>query len=186
MKRAFFLLVLVSQIALVACNQTSIEDDSYEDRAHFRIETERATYYFDKAGGGLSRVIDKDGTDWVHYNGDPKAPAPEGAAGGFRGIPNMVYKFDDGGAGHPGFDQCISEKVDDQTIHTRSKSGKWEWTWKFYRDHAQLTVDKVDPDRTYWFLYEGPVAGSATLAYVIFHRKVAKTQRSAKIFLHFP
>lgn len=153
-------LIVLSHVLLVGCNKTTIEEASYENRPHFKIETRAATYYYDNAGGGLSRVIDKDGTDWVHYNGDPKAVVPSGASGGYRGIPNMVFRGDDGGAGHPGFDQCISEKIDNQTIHTRSKSGKWAWTWKFFDDHAQLTVDKVDPDRTFWFLYEGPVAGS--------------------------
>lgn len=160
MKRLVLLLMMVSQILLVGCNNASIVENTYENRPHFKIQTPSATYFYDKAGGGLSRVIDKDGTDWVHYNGDPKAAGAAGAAGGFRGIPNMVYRFEDGGAGHPGFDQCVSEKIDDQTIRTRSKSGKWEWTWRFFNDHAQLTVDKADPDRTYWFLYEGPVAGS--------------------------
>lgn len=160
MKQQILLLTVALNVFLVGCNRTSIEEDTYEKRPHFRIETKKATYFYDKAGGGLSRVIDKDGIDWVYYNGDPKAVVPSGASGGYRGIPNMVYRFDDGGAGHPGFDQCVSEKVDDQTIHTRSKSGKWEWTWKFYDDHAKLTIDKADPVRTYWFLYEGPVAGS--------------------------
>lgn len=160
MNKLIYLAIGVSSSCLVACSSISISDETYEGRAHYKIETKTATYFYDKAGGGLSRVIDQDGIDWVHYNGDPKAVVPSGASGGYRGIPNMVFRFDDGGAGHPGFDQCISEKVDHQTIHTRSKSGKWEWTWKFFEDHAALTIDKADPDRTYWFLYEGPVAGS--------------------------
>ena len=160
MKKVFLLLVAVANVLLMACSSVSIDDDMYENRPHFKIKTRNATYFYDKAGGGLSRVIDSDGVDWVNYNGDPKAVAPSGASGGFRGIPNMVFRFEDGGAGHPGFDQCISERLDDETIRTRSKSGKWEWTWKFFDDHAKLTVDKVDASRTYWFLYEGPVAGS--------------------------
>lgn len=145
---------------MLSCDKITIEDDTYENRAHFRIETKTATYWFDKAGGGLSRVIDTDGIDWVHYNGDPNAKVPSGASGGYRGIPNIVFRGDDGGAGHPGFDQCISEKVDDRTIRSTSKSGKWQWSWTFFDDHAQLTVEKADPDRGYWFLYEGPVGGS--------------------------
>lgn len=160
MKLLTGLLIILSAMFLGACSSITISDDTYESRPHFKIETKTATYFYDKAGGGLARVFDKDGIDWVHYNGDPNATAPAGASGGFRGIPNMVYKLDDGGAGHPGFDQCISEKVDDRTIRTRSKSGKWQWTWKFSDDHATMTVDRADPDRTYWFLYEGPVAGS--------------------------
>lgn len=160
MKMLTFFFAAFLAIVFLGCNSISIREDTYENRPHFKIETSTATYYYDRAGGGFSRVIDKDGTDWIHYNGDPKAVVPSGASGGYRGIPNMVYKFDDGGAGHPGFDQCISEKVDERTIHTKSKSGKWEWTWKFFDGHATLTMDKVDTTRTFWFLYEGPVAGS--------------------------
>src|SRR5688500_11881578 len=123
MKLLTGLLIALSGISFIACSSIAISDDTYESRPHFKIETKTATYFYDKAGGGLSRVFDKDGIDWVYYNGDPKATSPTGASGGFRGIPNMVYKLDDGGAGHPGFDQCISEKVDDRTIRTRSKSG---------------------------------------------------------------
>ncbi len=138
----------------------SIVTETYQDRPHFKIETKSATYYYDKEGGGFSSVIDINGIDWVNYNGDPNAKAPSGASGGFRGIPNLVFRLEDGGAGHPGFDKCISEIVDDHTIRTYSKSGKWEWHWKFFDDYARLTIDKADPDRAYWFLYEGPVAGS--------------------------
>jgi len=151
---------IVPVMFIISCNRVSIEDDIYENRPHFKIKTRTVTYYFDKAGGGLSRVIDADGVDWVNYNGDPHAVVPSGASGGYRGIPNMVYRFEDGGAGHPGFDQCISEKADKNTIRTQSKSGKWQWAWTFFNDHARLTIEKADPDRTYWFLYEGVAAGS--------------------------
>jgi hypothetical protein len=161
--KSITLLAFLQVIFMISCSPSNgivIKDDIYEGRAHFRIETKTATYLFDKAGGGLSRVMDADGIDWVHYNGDPHAKGASGAAGGFRGIPNMVFRGDDGGAGHPGFDQCISEKVDDRTIRSTSKSGKWQWSWTFFDDHARMTMEKVDRDRTYWFLYEGPVAGS--------------------------
>jgi hypothetical protein len=136
-----------------------MEEATYEGRPHFKIETKTATYYFDVAGGGLSRVLDLDGIDWVNYNGDPHAKVPSGASGGYRGIPNSVYRSDDGGSSHPGFDQCISEIINSNTITTRSKSGKWEWLWEFFDDHARFEVIKVDPDHPYWFLYEGVVGG---------------------------
>src|SRR5687768_13388095 len=129
MKKRNLLFTILSGIVLLSCQSIYIKDDIYENRSHFLIKTAKATYFFDKAGGGLSRVIDADGTDWVNYNGDPKAAVPSGASGGYRGIPNMVFRFEDGGAGHPGFDQCISVKVDNQTIRTKSKSGKWQWSW---------------------------------------------------------
>jgi len=144
--------------ALFSCNDISIEDATYQDRPHFKIETTTATYFFDKSGGGMSRIIDRDGVDWVQHRGGPH---DTGRAAGFaRGVPNLVYRSDDAGAGHAGFDQCISEQAGARTIRSRSKSGKWEWTWVFFDDHARFTIEKVDPDHAYWFLYEGPVAGS--------------------------
>ena len=160
MKKLTFVLVVISEMFMFSCNNISIEDESYEDRPHFKIETKTATYFFDKAGGGLSRAIDSDGIDWINYKGDSHAVVPSGASSCYRGIPNMVYRYEDGGAGHPGFDQCISEQADENTIRTQSKSGKWKWAWTFFDDHARLTIEKADPERTYWFLYEGPIAGS--------------------------
>ena len=160
MKKLNLLLILVGGLLFHSCNTISITDATYESRPHFKIETKAVTYFFDKAGGGLSRVIDADGIDWVNYNGDPHAVVPSGASGGYRGIPNMVFRMEDGGAGHPGFDQCISEKAGEHTIRTRTKSGKWQWAWSFYDSHARLTIEKADPDRAYWFLYEGAAAGS--------------------------
>ena len=162
MKNLFMPICILAGIFIISCNgnSISIEDDTYENRSHFRIETKSAIYLFDKAGGGISRAFDIDGIDWVHYKGDPHAPVPSGASGGYRGIPNMVFRGDDGGAGHPGFDQCISEKIDERTIRSKSKSGKWQWTWTFFDDHASMHIEKADLDRTFWFLYEGPVAGS--------------------------
>jgi hypothetical protein len=160
MRKLIFAIVVLPGMLLISCNDITIENESYEDRPHFKIETKTATYFFDKAGGGFSRAIDSDGIDWINYNGDPHAVVPSGASGGYRGIPNMVYRYEDGGAGHPGFDQCISMKAGENTIRTQSKSGKWQWAWTFFDDHARLTIEKADPDRTYWFLYEGAVAGS--------------------------
>jgi len=160
MRKMILISIILPGMLMLSCNRITIEDATWENRPHFRIETKTATYFFDKAGGGFSRVIDTDDVDWVNFNGDVTAEVPTGAAGSYRGIPNMVYRFDDGGAGHPGFDQCISEKEGENIIRTRSKRGKWQWSWTFYYDHASMTLEKTDPDRTFWFLYEGPVAGS--------------------------
>lgn len=160
MRKLICVIFVYPVVLLFSCNSISIGDDSYEERPHFKIETKTATYFFDKAGGGLSRMIDPDGNDWINFKVDPDAVVPSGASSCYRGIPNMVYRYEDGGAGHPGFDQCFSEIADENTIRTQSKSGKWQWAWTFFDDHARLTVEKADPDRTYWFLYEGPVAGN--------------------------
>ena len=89
MKKLTFVLVVISEMFMFSCNNISIEDESYEDRPHFKIETKTATYFFDKAGGGLSRAIDSDGIDWINYKGDSHAVVPSGASSCYRGIPNM-------------------------------------------------------------------------------------------------
>lgn len=146
--------------AAPATYAVEITEDIYEGKPHFVIKTKAATYFLDKSGGGLSRMIDKQGNDWISFKREPWDQYPASAASAFRGIPNIVFRSDDGGAGHPGHDQCYSFQVNENTILTISKSGKWQWRWIFYKRHATLTMEKVDPEHKYWFLYEGPIAGN--------------------------
>jgi hypothetical protein len=136
-----------------------ISEDIFAGVPHYVIRTKTATYYLDKEGGGLSRLIDRYGNDWISFKREPWNLYPESAASSYRGLPNLVFRSDDSGVGHPGHDKCYSFKVDDETILTISKSGLWQWRWKFYEKYATITVEKVDPDHKYWFLYEGPIAG---------------------------
>ncbi len=136
-----------------------IAEDVYAGVQHFIIKTKKATYYLDKEGGGLSRMIDVYGNDWINFKREPWDKYPESAASSYRGIPNLVFRSEDDGAGHPGYSKCYSFLVDENTILTISKSGKWQWRWKFYEDHATITMEKVDHEHKYWFLYEGPIAG---------------------------
>lgn len=138
-----------------------ITEAEYEGRAQFKIETAGAIWFYDRAGGGFSRLIDADGRDWISFHKTPLKESPAGAAAGFRGMPNLVFGKDnpEAGAGHPGFDQCESVVVGTDTIRTATKSGRWAWTWRFDAGRATLTVDKTDGDRPWWFLYEGPIAG---------------------------
>lgn len=153
------LLLLVAGSGL--CADVTIEQGEYEGRPQFVIRTARSTYFYDRAGGGFSRLIDVDGRDWVAFRKDPLSNFPQSAAAGYRGIANLVFGAGnpDAGAGHPGFDQCVSTIVGEHTISTRSKSGTWHWRWSFTEDHATLTILQADPVNPYWFLYEGPVGG---------------------------
>ena len=126
----------------------------------FKIETAAATYFYQKEAGGFSSILDNDSADWIDFKPAEEATYPASAANEYRGLPNMVYGGDDDGAGHPGFSQCESFLVNDSVIRTVSKSGKWEWEWTFFDDHAKLEVLKADADRGYWFLYEGIPGGS--------------------------
>ena len=138
-----------------------ISETTYQDRAHYLIHTSNADWYYDKTGGGFSRIVDHDGKDWIHFRKDPLQKYPASAAAGYRGLPNLVYGSEnpDAGAGHPGFDRCTSLKVGNQAIRTTSRSGKWAWSWYFHERSATMTMEKTDPEHSWWFLYEGTIAG---------------------------
>ncbi|MBM4025539.1 MAG: hypothetical protein FJ280_09040, partial [Planctomycetes bacterium] len=103
----------------------SITPADHEGRPQLKIATPRATWFYDEAGGGFSRLIDADGRDWISFSKDPLTKFPDGAAAGFRGLGNLVYGRDnpDAGAGHPGFDRCESAVVAPNAIRTVSRSG---------------------------------------------------------------
>lgn len=156
---ALFIVLLSSTSA---CFAMVIRQGEYEQRPHFIVETEQATYYFDRAGGGISRLIDGDGNDWVAFKKDPLESFPASAAAGYRGIPNALFGKNnpDAGGGHPGFDRCVSEIVSYNTIRSVTRSGQWAWSWTFTETTATMTMEKAAPDLPWWFLYEGPIAGS--------------------------
>ncbi len=139
-------------------DQLKVTKTDYEEKPHFVVHTQAATYYYDIEGGGFSRMIDSDGADWVSFKREPWGTYPDSAASAFRGLPNSVWQGDDDGAGHPGHEKCKSW-IEDNQIVTESLSGKWKWSWQFFDDHAVLDITKTDMDRTYWFLYEGTPGG---------------------------
>ncbi len=158
MKKHFTVAVLIIGL-LIPAYGVDITEDVYAGVPHFIIKTKKATYYLDKAGGGLSRMIDAYGNDWISFKRYPWDTYPESAAASFRGIPNLVFRSDDKGAGHPGYDKCYSFQTDESTILTISKNGLWQWRWHFTQHYATVTIEKTDPNNRYWFLYEGPIAG---------------------------
>lgn len=159
-ENCLFLLLIALIWGCSPSPQVSITEGAIsEGQECFRIETPSATYLYQKEAGGFSNILDSDGTDWVQFHKSEEAAYPASAAADYRGLPNMVFKSDDGGAGHPGFDKMSSELVATNQIRSVSKSGKWQWTWTFYPDFAEISVEKIDTTHAYWFLYEGPVAG---------------------------
>jgi hypothetical protein len=154
------ILFLAGQLSCGTGRFPVIEEGEYEGRPQFIVQTENATWYFDRQGGGFSRLIDSDGNDWIAFSKNPLNSFPESAAAGYRGIPNAVFMGPDKGAGHPGFDQCRSEIDGVNTIRSETLSGRWAWRWDFSNDSARFTMERADPEQKWWFLYEGPVAGS--------------------------
>ncbi len=119
-----------------------IKDSIYEGVPHFIVQTRTATYYFDKAGGGISRMIGRYDNDWITFKKESWDKVPESSA--FRSIPNAEFHGDDGGCGHPDFNQCISTLEMPNIIRSWSKSGKWEWRWIFNEDYACWGLLKTD------------------------------------------
>ena len=158
-KAGLFVVVLIPLMVISSPRQISISDEEYEGRPHFKIEASGYTAFYDIKGGGFSRLIDPGGVDWIAFKMEPWDTSPASAASAFRGLPNLVFREEDGGCGHPGFDKCASSIVSRNKIKSTSLSGKWEWEWIFYENYAELAILKTDTTRTYWFLYEGPVGG---------------------------
>jgi len=153
-------LVAILVFCFFPLKPVEISEGTYECVPHYVIRTKTAIWWYDRQGGGFSRIIDRFGNDWVAFSREPWNKVPGSAASSFRGVPNAVYQGEDGGCGHPGFDKCISDLEPPNVIRTKSISGKWEWTWTFYEDHAVWEVINSDSLRRYWFLYEGPAGGS--------------------------
>jgi hypothetical protein len=147
-------------LSCTACTQVKISEGVFsEGQQCFKIETPGATYLYQKDAGGFSNIFDHDGTDWVQFHKSEEAKYPASAASDYRGLPNLVFRSEDAGCGHPGFDKMTSEIIAPNQIRSTSKSGKWQWSWTFHETFAEMEIEKTDPDHTYWFLYEGPIAG---------------------------
>lgn len=157
----FSMMFALPVLAEATSTELQVREVVYEGKAHYVISTKNITYYFDRSGGGFSRMIDQEGRDWISFKHEPWGEYPASAASAFRGIPNLVFKGDDGGAGHPGHEKCTSY-LEGNKIVSESLSGLWKWTWEFFDSHAVLEVLKANPDLAYWFLYEGTPGGAYT------------------------
>lgn len=166
MKQLYLLILIFLPASCVTGNPQSKQDGDipvekilYQGRHHFLIRTRAAEYYYDIQGGGFSRIIDQEGNDWISFRMEPWDTYPASAASSYRGLPNLVFKGEDNGAGHPGHNKC-SSRAESNRIISESLNGRWKWSWEFHDDYAVLDLVRTDPDRSYWFLYEGTPGGS--------------------------
>ncbi|MBD3374758.1 hypothetical protein GF406_06985 [candidate division KSB1 bacterium] len=127
----------------------------------FVIQTPVATYFLEKSGGGLAKMIDKDGNDWLSFDPTPGTAA----AGEFRGFPNAVHQ-QDGSFFHPrnsGTDSSFTTvkqvKPDTILIETKTGNGNWTALWIFNPDFCTFKMTKMPADYKYWILYEGTPGG---------------------------
>jgi hypothetical protein len=130
----------------------TISEDTDEGLACYKIVTPTATYYYDRAGGAFSSLLDTNNIDWINYH------PTGGQLGSYRGIPNS-------GAFHPGdpggistTDNPLNTPLPKVTVHT-TRNG-WACRWEFFPKYARMTLHtKPLPDDKYWFLYEGTPGG---------------------------
>ncbi|HEY7090884.1 MAG TPA: Calx-beta domain-containing protein [Tepidisphaeraceae bacterium] len=143
--------------SLVTTTSTGITDEGFDS---IRIANQTATFYYQKATGGFSSIVDSNGNDWISWH-------PTGGSDGeFRGTPNL------GPVGfHPGRDPVAgssqTESLSTAVVSngplktviesTASISGN-KVRWEFYPTFARCTV--LSMDQNYWFLYEGTPGGS--------------------------
>jgi hypothetical protein len=139
----------------------SLSETEYAGLPHFQITTPQATYFLEKTGAGLSRLVDREGNDWLSFDPTPGS----GAGGEFRGFPNAVHQ-QAGNHFHPRNQATDASHV--QVVHAgrervttsaQSASGLWECRYDFLDTHCVFTMTKMPPDKKYWVLYEGTPGG---------------------------
>ena len=161
--------LLVSTLWLGACaaqtgqpmRLTHGTDESAGGGPAYIISTPAATYYLEKKGGGLSSMLDPDGTDWLGFHSEEGS----GHKGEYRGFPNAVHRQDGNyfHAMNAGTDPSTSvvEKVSDEHVRIvfTSENGQWRGQWDFYPDRCDFTMSEVSPGYKYWVQYEGVPGG---------------------------
>ncbi|MDD5688212.1 MAG: FG-GAP-like repeat-containing protein [Elusimicrobia bacterium] len=144
-----------------------------ENQASYKFDTANATYYYHKVGAGFSSMVDSQNNDWISYS------LATGGAGEYRGIPNMAYEQNPTDTVkcyfHPGFDGSANNKGASTSniisqgplkvrISSVSSDNKWKCYWDVFPKYARMTLYERDPNRGYWFLYEGTPGGSLDTA----------------------
>lgn len=136
-----------------------ITDSFDEGIPCFKIQTETATYYYDKQGAGFTSILDQDGVDWIGFHPKGTPNVRNGQSGWYRGVPNMGLNV----FGHPGYTGAVSTTKDPlgtplPKVTVDSTKDGWHVTWEVFPTFARMVVHRV-PD-SYWLLYEGTPGGA--------------------------
>lgn len=135
-----------------------VTETEHHGQSALVIATESAEWTYQLDAGGFSSLRDRDGVEWIGFApGDPTTRG--GAANVFRGIPNLVFPDNVGHPGHRGCRSRYEQSSETTVVVTESTDGAWAWRWTITDVEASLDVERVPPDRRYWFLYEGTPAG---------------------------
>ncbi len=144
--------------ASVFTDQVNVTDNIMDEgQSSFKIETDNASYFYQKQAGGFSSIVDNNGNDWIGYH--PAVTGVSGAAGVYRGLPNLVFPE---GYFHPGSTDATSTVLQDgplkATVQSVTNDGKWKVQWEFFPTFSRMTVTQAD--KNFWFLYEGTPGGT--------------------------
>jgi len=154
--------------AVVAPQVTTTDNVSWLGYSSIRIQTPNGDYYYHKPGGGFASLFDSKGKDWLSWS---SSVTPTGAAGDYRGIPNMVPP-PGGGFFHPGRTTSTTTLLSSGPLKATFRStnnaiaspavpqGAWEVLWEVFPSYARMTVTKAPVGGGYWFLYEGTPGGT--------------------------
>lgn len=142
--------------------EVTLDKAEFKGLPHYKISTPTATYWLEKTGAGLSRMIDREGNDWLSFDPEPGS----GAGGEYRGFPNAVHQ--QGGNYFHARNRATdfaTTKIElagpnGVTISAVSSNGVWACRYDFSPTHCLLTMMKMPADRKYWVLYEGTPGGT--------------------------
>ena len=141
--------------AAVSSRVTLADNVTDAGQAAYRITTPTATWYYQKAAGGFSSLVDPAGNDWISYTPTPGS----GASGEYRGIPNAVYPE---GSFYPGATNATSRLLAQGplkiSIQSTTTDNAWQQRWDIYPGYATMTMTRAAHD--WWFLYEGTPGGT--------------------------
>ncbi len=135
----------------------TVEDDvEHEGQKSLRITTPAAVYTYHKEGAGFASLRDREGLEWIGYK------PGGGAAGEYRGIPNLGKFAHPGYTGETGSATRVAEQGPIKVrIHSERHDGAWAAVWDIFPDYARMTL--LRNGGPYWFLYEGTPAGRMSL-----------------------
>ncbi|MEE9328382.1 MAG: LamG-like jellyroll fold domain-containing protein, partial [Cocleimonas sp.] len=148
--------------ASVFTDQVNVTDNIIDEgQSSFKIETDNASYFYQKEAGGFSSIVDNNGNDWISYH--PAASGVSGAAGVYRGLPNLVFPE---GYFHPGSTDASSTLLHEgplkATIESVTNDNLWKVKWEFFPTFSRMTVTQAD--KNFWFLYEGTPGGTLDIS----------------------
>ncbi|MBD3392636.1 MAG: T9SS type A sorting domain-containing protein [Chitinivibrionales bacterium] len=153
MKRGIVAVLCVAGVVCGAFGGVTLTDnETYAGTGgHYKVVTDVATYYYHKAGGTFTGLVDNDDSDWISWS------TAGGASGQWRGMPkpyNWGWNAED--AGGSGVETGEPQDVTAEYAKiTSSKGGTADI--EFFPTHVTFTI--TSNPGNFYFTYEGTPNG---------------------------